>query len=316
MTEQLIAPAQTVGLTRGLIRACRPKQWAKNGLVFIAPGAAGVLTHWIPLLHAIAAFVLFSMASAGTYLINDILDVESDRRHPTKRNRPIAAGVVPVPIAWGAAVVLIGTSVAFALLRDWQFGLVIGLYVVLTTIYSTWMKHQPVLDLVGLSAGFILRLLGGAYATQVPISDWFLIISCFGALFIATCKRQAERMELGPDAGSIRPTLAVYSDQYLNYLKSVSTAAVLISYCLFAVDRAHQYVNPPHHVLPSHAAATWIEISILPFIVAILRYALLVDQGKGSAPEEVVMTDRVLQIVGLVWVALVGVSVYVGLYVH
>jgi decaprenyl-phosphate phosphoribosyltransferase len=306
MTEQLIAPVETFGLTRGLIRACRPKQWAKNGLVFVAPGAAGVLTHWIPLLHAIAAFVLFSMASAGTYLINDILDVESDRRHPTKRNRPIASGVVPIPIAWVTAVCLIGVAVAFSLMRDWQFGLVVGLYVVLTTIYSTWMKHQPILDLVGLSAGFILRLLGGAYATKVAISDWFLIISCFGALFIATCKRQAERLELGADAGSIRPTLAVYSDQYLNYLKSVSTAAVLISYCMFAVDRAHTYA-----IHDAHAAAMWIEISILPFIVAILRYALLVDQGKGSAPEEVIMTDRVLQIVGLVWVIVVGVSVYV-----
>jgi decaprenyl-phosphate phosphoribosyltransferase len=157
-----------------------------------------------------------------------------------------------------------------------------------------------------LSAGFILRLLGGAYATNVAISDWFLIISCFGALFIATCKRQAERLELGDDAGRIRPTLAVYSDQYLNYLKSVSTAAVLISYCMFAVDRAHLYA-----LHGMHAAAMWIDISILPFIVAILRYALLVDQGKGSAPEEVITTDRVLQIVGLVWVVVVGVSVYV-----
>jgi decaprenyl-phosphate phosphoribosyltransferase len=306
MTEQLTAPVDSLALPRGLVRACRPKQWAKNALVFVAPGAAGVLTHLVPLYHAILAFIIFSMASAGTYLVNDILDVESDRRHPTKRNRPIAAGVVPIPLAWASAAFLIGSSVAVAMVRDWRFGLVVALYVTLTTVYSTWMKHQPVLDLVGLSAGFILRLLGGAYATGVPISDWFLIISCFGALFIATCKRQAERLELGPDAGRIRPTLAVYSDGYLNYLKAVSTAAVLIAYCMFAVDRAHT-----HAIHDAHAAAVWIELSILPFIVAILRYALLVDQGKGSAPEEVVLTDRVLQITGLVWVAAVGVSVYV-----
>jgi decaprenyl-phosphate phosphoribosyltransferase len=163
-----------------------------------------------------------------------------------------------------------------------------------------------VLDLVGLSAGFILRLLGGAYATEVAISSWFLIISCFGALFIATCKRQAERNELGDAAAAIRPTLGVYSDQYLNYLKSVASGAVLISYCLFAVERAREYTD-----LGRGGAAMWIELSILPFLVAILRYALVVDQGRGSAPEEVILDEPVLQVSSLLRAAQVAVSVYV-----
>ncbi len=305
MTDQLTATVDPLALPKGLLRAVRPKQWAKNVLVFVAPAAAGVLTEAIKFRSAVFAFLLFCLASGGTYLINDVLDIDSDRIHPTKRNRPIASGVVPVPLAIAVATVCIGVAVGFGLWRTWQFGLVIALYVVLTTIYSIWLKHQPVLDLVGLSAGFILRLLGGGYATDVPISSWFLIISCFGALFIATCKRQAERNELGEAAAAIRPTLGAYSDQYLNYLKSVSSGAVIISYCLFAVERAHEYADLGHS-----SAAMWIELSILPFLVAILRYALVVDQGRGSAPEEVVLEDRVLQIAGLVWVVLVGVSVY------
>ncbi|HKY16366.1 MAG TPA: decaprenyl-phosphate phosphoribosyltransferase [Microthrixaceae bacterium] len=304
MTNQIAVPTQS-SLIRGLIRAMRPKQWAKNVLVFVAPGAAGVLTERLPFFYAVFAFVCFSAASAGTYLINDVLDLEADRRHPTKRNRPIAAGIVPVPVALVTAAVLIGAAVTFALWRTWQFGLVVALYVILTTAYSTFLKHRPVLDLVGLAAGFILRLLGGAFAVEVEISDWFLVISCFGALFIATCKRQAERNELGEDAASIRPTLGVYTDQYLGFLKSVSSGAVLIAYCLFAVERAREYSHAGHA-----AAAVWLELSIVPFVIAILRYALLVDQGKGSAPEELLAEDREMQVIGLLWAVLVGISVY------
>jgi len=294
------APATTTSLVAGVVREVRPKQWAKNALVFIAPGAAGVLTHRATLLDAILAFCVFSLAAGGTYLLNDVLDVESDRRHPVKCNRPIAAGVVPVPLALGLSAVFVTGAVLLGLWRNAQFGLIVGLYVVLTTLYSVYLKHQPVLDLVGLSSGFILRLLGGAKAAEVPISDWFLIISCFGALFIATGKRQAERNELGAESGSLRATLGVYTDQYLNFLKAVTAGVVLVAYCEFAVERAHQH----------HPAEVWVELSIIPFIIAILRYALLVEQGLGSAPEEVLLKDRQMQIIGLVWVVLMGLSVY------
>jgi decaprenyl-phosphate phosphoribosyltransferase len=190
--------------------------------------------------------------------------------------------------------------VVLGLWRNWQFGLVVGLYVALTTMYSIWLKHQPVLDLVGLSSGFILRLLGGAKATEVPISNWFLIISCFGALFIATAKRQAERRELGDDGGSLRATLAVYTERYLNFLMAVTAGVVLVAYVEFALERAHEHPR----------ASVWVQLSIIPFIVAILRYALLVEQGHGSAPEELLLSDRQLQVIGLVWVLLMGLSVY------
>lgn len=307
MTEPLAArlPSSDMSLARGLLKAARPKQWAKNVLVFVAPGAAGVLTRGLPgeawqLWRALFAFVVFCGASAGTYLLNDVVDVEADRRHPTKCRRPIAAGVVPVPVAVACSFLLIGASVAAGLVVDRRFALVVAVYVVLTTTYSMWMKHQPVLDLVGLSGGFVLRLLGGAYATKVGVTSWFLIIACFGSLFVATCKRSAEKRELGEESATVRPTLAVYTEPYLNFLKGVSAGVVLIAYCLFAVERARGF---PEAEVP-------ILLSILPFAVAFLRYALLVDQGKGSAPEDLILGDRQLLVIGLIWVALVGVSVY------
>ena len=283
----------------GVVREVRPKQWAKNVLVFVAPAAAGELLHPVTFAQAVFAFCVFCMAAGGTYLINDLLDVEADRRHPKKRYRPIAAGIVPEPLAWFLAVTFICTSVLLALWRTPQFSLIVGIYVVLTTLYSVWMKHEPVLDLIGLASGFILRLLGGAYATQVPVSDWFLIISCFGALFIATGKRLAEKKEMGDEAMT-RPILAAYSLGYLEFVRAVSAGAVLIAYCLFAVERAHEFQH----------AAVWVELSIIPFLVVILRYAWLNDQGHGSSPEDVLFADRQLQVFGLMWAILMGVSVY------
>ncbi len=294
------APVRSMSLLEGIVREVRPKQWAKNGLVFVAPGAAGVLTSRYGIFHAVLAFCVFSLAAGATYLVNDLLDVEADRRHPRKRHRPIAAGVIPIPLAVGLAVVFGAAAVAIGFLRTPQFGLVVTIYIVLTTLYSVFLKHQPVLDVMGLSSGFILRLLGGAYAVQVAVSDWFLIISCFGALFIAVCKRSAEKKEMGHAESETRKLLAEYSPEYLGFLKSVATGVVLIAYCQFAVERAAEEKD----------VAIWLLLSIIPFVVAILRYALLVDQGKGSAPEDVLLGDRQMQVFGLVWAVLMGISVY------
>ena len=294
------APDHRGGIVVGLIREARPKQWAKNALVFVAPGAAGVLTTRQGLTHAVFAFLMFCAAAGATYILNDVLDVEADRRHPRKRHRPIAAGVVPVPLALTVAAIVAVSAVGLSVWRTWQFGLIVAVYIVLTTVYSTVLKHQPVLDVMGLASGFVLRLLGGAYAVQVAISDWFLIISCFGALFIAVCKRIGEKAEMGDGQGSTRKLLESYSDRYLSFLEALAAGAVIISYCQFAVQRASER--------PS--IAIWVLLSIIPFMIAILRYALLVDQGKGSAPEDLLGEDRQLQLFGVIWAALMAASVY------
>lgn len=283
----------------GMLMACRPKQWAKNVLVFVAPAAAGVITEAFRLRLTIIGFIAFCLVSSSTYLLNDILDVESDRKHPTKHLRPIASGVVPVPLAATMSGVLFVLGVLLALTSNWKLALVVALYAVLTTTYSLFLKSIPVLDLVILSSGFILRLLGGAYAAEVEVSDWFLIISLFGSMFIAAAKRFAEMRELGDRAAELRPTLGEYSVEYLGFLRAVSVAALVISYCMWAVERAHL-----------NSASPWAQISIIPFLIAILRYALLVDQGKGSAPEDVILHDRQMQVMGAIWLVFLMASVY------
>jgi decaprenyl-phosphate phosphoribosyltransferase len=294
------------GLLVGMIKALRPKQWAKNVLVFVAPAAAGVILERDVLLHTVAGFVAFCMVSSATYLLNDILDVESDRKHPTKCRRPIAAGIVPVPLAIAMAIVLFVGGVGLAWADNAQLAMVVALYAVLTTTYSMYLKAIPVLDLVILSAGFILRLLAGAYAADVPVSDWFLIISLFGSLFIAAAKRFAEKQELGERAAELRPTLGAYSVEYLGFLRAVSVAALVMSYCLWAVERADG--DPAAGLDP---ATPWAQLSIVPFLIAVLRYALLVDQGKGSAPEDVILHDRQMQIMGVLWAACLMIGIYV-----
>src|SRR5690606_13791274 len=161
----------------GLVRLARPKQWAKNVLVFAAPAAAGVLDNREWALDALAAFVCFCLAAAGTYYVNDARDVEADRRHPTKRHRPVASGVVPVPVAYAGGALLLAAAVGLGWLVNPDLALTLGGYIVLTTAYSSWLKHVAVVDLVAVAAGFVLRAIAGAAATQVPISDWFFIVT-------------------------------------------------------------------------------------------------------------------------------------------
>lgn len=308
------ATTNSQALLRGLIREARPKQWAKNVLVFVAPAAAGVLnpferTYYLRL--TFLGFVAFCLVSSATYVVNDILDVESDRAHPTKCNRPIAAGVVPMGVAAVAAAAMFVTGVALALLNrgfdsdpNWALGGIVAGYAILTTTYSLWLKRVVVLDLVILSAGFILRLLGGAFAAGVDVSDWFLVISLFGSLFIAAAKRHAEAAELGEQASSVRATLGEYSPGYLNMVQTIAASGTVISYCLWAVEAGSQAA------VTTAVATPWAQLSIIPLVIAVLRYALLVDKGQGAAPEDVILHDRQMQLMGVLLAGCIFIGVY------
>ena len=287
-----------------LIVAARPKQWAKNVLVFAAPGAAGVLTNRTELLQTLVAFVAFCLAASGTYYLNDAGDVESDRAHPTKCRRPIAAGEIPVPVAQIIGGVLIASGVALSFLAQWELAVVVVVYVALTTLYTVWLKHVVLFDVVTVAAGFVLRAIGGASATHVEVSNWFFIIATFGSLFMVAGKRHAEARTVGVGTTNTRATLGEYSEQYLEYLRAVSTGVVLVAYCLWAFEKADAARLLHQQSVP------WFQLSIVPFGIAILRYALLVDQGHGGAPEDVVMSDRVLQLVGLAWFALFAIGLH------
>ena len=287
-------------LLGGIVRELRPKQWIKNVLVFAAPVAAGLFDNRDTDLHALGAFGCFCAAASATYLLNDAMDLESDRRHPVKKNRPIAAGIVPVGLAYILAIVLLAIAISGAFLIRRDFGFTILAYLALTTMYSLWLKHMPILDIVAVAAGFVLRAIGGATATGLPISEWFFIVTSFGALFMVTGKRAGERAELGEDAAIIRPALAAYTPQYLNYLKAVFSAGTLITYCLWAFASAQESTN----------GSVLFQLSIVPFAIAILRYALLLEQGKGAEPENLVLSDRTLLIAGAIWATIYACAVY------
>ncbi len=284
---------------RPLLRTARPRQWVKNVLVAAAPGAAGVLTHGSALWRTAVAFVAFTLAASGTYFLNDSFDVEADRRHPTKRRRPIAAGEVPVRTAQVVGGFLIAAAIGVGFVATWRLSVVIAVYVALTTSYSIWLKHQAVIDLGAVAAGFVLRMIGGAVAVHVPISNWFFIVASFGSLFVVAGKRHAEHRELGAARADHRSTLAHYTTEYLGYVVAVSSGVAMVAYCLWAFDKAR-----------GHSGVPWFELSIVPFVLGVLRYALIVDSGGGAAPEEIVLGDRSLQLMGVAWAVIVAVGLY------
>lgn len=292
-------------LLRGIIRSLRPHQWTKNVLVFAAPLAAGVITERDIAVKAVLAFVVFCAASSGTYLLNDAQDVESDRAHPTKRNRPIAAGIVPVGLAYVLGGVLIVASVAAAFAITRNLGFTILAYLVLTTAYTYKLKRMPVYDIVAVAAGFVLRAVAGAAATNVSISEWFFIVTSFGALLMVVGKREGERALLADDAGSVRATLGAYTTNYLLYLRAVASGVVLVGYCLWAFESATKPGVAPD-------ATIWFELSVVPFVIAILRYALLLDQGEGAEPERLVLKDRPLLVAGACWAMIYAYGIYIA----
>jgi decaprenyl-phosphate phosphoribosyltransferase len=296
----LDSPEPRSSLLRGLLRTARPKQWSKNVLVFAAPGANGSLGQGSALAHTLIAFTCFCLAASGTYFLNDAADVESDRRHPTKRNRPVAAGIVSVGLARAVGVTLVLLGIGLSFTARWELAVTVAGYVVITTLYSTVLKQVAVVDIVAVASGFVLRAVAGVTATGVPISDWFLIVASFGSLFMVAGKRRAERLEIGDDAVAVRATLGVYSDAFLSYVLTVSSGTVFVAYSIWAFEKANE----------GHLSVPWYQLSIVPFVVGVLRYALLVDQGKGSAPEELVLTDRTLQIIGVFWVAIFALGIY------
>jgi decaprenyl-phosphate phosphoribosyltransferase len=288
-----------VSLAAGVVRTMRPKQWVKNVLVLAAPFVAGTLFTTGIAVHLVIAFVAFSLAASGIYLVNDANDVAADRAHPTKRNRPIAAGIVPAPLALVVAAVLLAAALALSFLASAQLAIVLGVYIAVQLAYCFWLKHQPVLDICIVASGFLLRAIAGGAATGIPLSQWFLLTAGFGSLFMVAGKRYAEMMLAERTGARIRKSLEAYSASYLRFVWALSATVLTVTYCLWAFE-----IREAHH------NSVWSVISIVPFVVAVLRYSVDVDSGNGGAPDEIALADRVLQVLALVWVATLTLAVY------
>jgi decaprenyl-phosphate phosphoribosyltransferase len=288
-------------LAVGLIKAVRPRQWVKNLLVLVAPLAAlGRGVHYdyrAVLIQVGLAFVVFSIGASAVYLINDARDVEADRQHPTKRFRPIAAGVVPVWLAYTLAVVLIIASLSIAWVVTPNLALVMAIYIGIQLAYCFGLKHQAVLDICIVSSGFLIRAIAGGVAANIPLSQWFLLIMAFGSLFMAAGKRYAELQLAERTGAKIRKSLENYTSSYLRFVWTLSATAVVLCYGLWAFERDNN-------------SGSWFAVSMIPFTIAILRYAVDVDAGLAGEPEDIVLRDRVLQLLGLALIGSLGAAVY------
>ncbi len=293
-------PRSVVG---GVVKAMRPRQWVKNLLVLAAPlaslGGDVDYDYRKVFLQVGIAFVVFCLAASCIYLVNDARDVEADRAHPTKRFRPIASGVVPVPLAYGLAVVLGVASLGISWLTSPNLALVMAAYIAIQLAYCFGLKHQAVLDICIVSSGFLIRAIAGGVAASIPLSQWFLLVMAFGSLFMAAGKRYAELQLAERTGAKIRRSLESYTNSYLRFVWTLAATAVVLCWGLWAFER-------------DGGGGSWFAVSIVPFTVAILRYAVHIDGGDAGEPEEIALHDRVLQMLALGWIGTVGVAVFFG----
>lgn len=283
-----------------LIREARPKQWVKNVLVFAAPGALGVLGHWTSLAPTLAMFGAFCLTASGTYFLNDVQDVERDRLHPRKRLRPIAAGEISIPTARVIATVLLVGGPLLATTTRPAAGAIVAVYAVLTVGYSMGLKNIVLMDLMIVASGFVLRAVGGAVGTDTHMSQWFVLCTSFGSLFIIAGKRFGEMQEMGSDAALTRASLKNYSETFLRMLVMVACSATLLAYCLWAFESADSLLS----------SFPYFELSIVPMALSIFRYLMVIEQGNASAPEDVFASDRAIQLYGSVWLVIYGLGIY------
>jgi decaprenyl-phosphate phosphoribosyltransferase len=279
-------------------RVTRPHQWTKNVLVLAPLLPAGQLLSWSAVAGAAIAFAAFCVAASGIYVLNDVLDVDADRAHPVKRGRPIASGELSPDTATVLAVLLLGAALLVALAARPELVLVIAVYEAIQIAYCLGLKHEPVLELASVASGFLLRALAGGVATGIPLSQWFLMTAAFGSLFMAAGKRYAE-IRLGERTGEpVRQVLQRYTASYLRFVWTMSGTAVVVTYSLWAFE------------VGEGADSTWPVVSLIPFVLAVLRFAVDVDAGVAEAPDRMVVRDRILLLLGGIWVTTLAAAVY------
>jgi len=302
MSEARVAGPPS-NLFAAIIKAIRPRQWVKNLLVLAAPLAAlgGNVSYDFRdvALKVSVAFVVFCMAASAIYLVNDAQDVEADRAHPTKQFRPIAAGVLPVGLAYAIAAALAIGCLAISWWLTPHLAVVMAVYLGVQLAYCFGLKHQAVLDICIVSSGFLIRAIAGGVAAGIPLSQWFLMVMAFGSLFMAAGKRYAELQLAERTGAKIRKSLESYTSTYLTFVWTLSATAVVLCYALWAFERGGR-------------TGSWFAVSIIPFTIAIMRYAVDIDGGLAGEPEEIALGDRILQMLALIWIGTVIAAVALG----
>jgi decaprenyl-phosphate phosphoribosyltransferase len=297
------AATRAVRLVRWLsavLRTTRPRQWPKNLLVFAAPLAGATLGRPDGLAYALVAAFAFGCASAAVYLVNDVADAERDQRHPVKRRRPIAAGQLPK----AHALVLAALGVVVALAAGFAISAPLltaatGAYLACSFLYSVLLKHIPVLEVLFVASGFLLRVLGGAAATHVRPSGWFLLVCSLGALGVAVAKRYTELVTLGPDAVDHRPAMRAYRPAALRLGQYLIGAFMIACYLLWA------YGEDSH-------ARNWHLISSIPLAVALARFAVLTGRCSIRPVEDLITRDGAMLACEISWLSLFVTGLYMA----
>jgi len=276
-------------MLRALLKTMRPRQWTKNAFLFAALVFDGKLFHLTAFLRTLAGFGLFCLISSAVYIFNDLLDVEADRRHPIKKNRPIASGKLPVPVAVAVGTVLVLFSLIAGVLLAWQFALTILVYFALMLVYSKWLKNVLILDVLIVAAGFVLRVHAGTTLIVVErFSPWLYVLMTLLALYLGFGKRRAELALLSDGANNHRKVLGGYTIPLLDQFITIVSGTTIVAYALYTFFRP--------------AAPESLMLTI-PFVVyAIFRYLYLVQVKEiGGEPEEILLSDRPLQFSILLW---------------
>jgi 4-hydroxybenzoate polyprenyltransferase len=286
---------------KALLQTMRPKQWLpKNGIVFasLVLSDAGLALNLNAILRAIAAFIIFILISSTAYILNDLMDIEKDRAHPTKRNRALPSGQLPVTTARLALASLLIISLSSAFAFSTSFGVVVSLYFVNNIFYNLVLKHMVILDVFSIAAGFILRAMGGAVAVEVPISPWLYVLTILLSLFLGISKRRHELHLLQEGRGAFRKVLTEYSAPMLEEMLSVVTASIVIAYSIYTFTAENL---PPDHSM----------MLTIPFVIyGIFRYLYLVHTGADAPPDEMLTKDRPMLITIVLWISTVFIILY------
>lgn len=286
--------------SKALVETMRPKQWVKNLIVFggLVFSEAGLVFDPVAVLRAVAAFVIFCGISSTAYLLNDLQDIEKDRAHPTKRERPLPSGRLPVTTARIAMLVLLLLSVSSAFLLTPAFGIIVMLYIVNNLFYNYVLKSKVILDVFSIAAGFVLRAVGGAVAVGVLISPWLYVLTVLLSLFLGVSKRRHELLLLEEGRGKFRAVLNEYNTPMLEEMLSVVTASTVIAYSIYTFTAESL---PDNHAM----------MLTIPFVIyGIFRYLYLVHSGQDAPPDELLLKDRPMLYTIVLW----GLAVIVILY--
>jgi 4-hydroxybenzoate polyprenyltransferase len=289
-------------MLKALLKTMRPRQWPKNIFIFAALVFDKQLLNVEAFLRTLAGFVLFCLISSSVYIFNDLADVEADRQHPEKKNRPIAAGKLPVGVAWAAGVVLVIVSLSLAFLLAPSFAAVLFVYFLLNVAYSKWLKHVPIIDVFVIAAGFVLRVHAGVTLIQVErFSPWLYVVMTLLSLFLGFGKRRAELALLAQGAGSHRKVLDGYTLPLLDQYIMIVSGTTIVAYSLYTFSAPNVPKNDS-------------MMLTIPFVVyTIFRYLYLIEvKHAGGAPEEILLSDRPFQIAMILWAAAVLAIFYLS----